>query len=372
MNYMKNLFLFSAILLVNISYSQVAKVSFDTDERLINVGDTVQLTAIASGILEGTLKWKIGGEEGKDWKFLKGYDATNEVIKVYFKKIGPANVTLSAKFEKSVTKKENGKEKTEKVKESIKCDKKSYFLVTEKGEYSELNQLYAEATVDSYIKLVKKAAKLTENTKYAKDPFAYIWLARGLYAIYGENLDFTIGKYAAYKTAFQDATSALSKALKNDKNGFLDHSKFAEFIFEFQNKYFVEVLGEQLEKEADKIDYTKINSALGKYVKITKNPISVKYFQIACMYRLNDQANAKIALKEADLQLAQLGDSAVFSETDKLFFARSIVELIKYYESKKQANSPCDLLKRVVIAIPSLLEEQDKYEDFRERHANCD
>ena len=80
MNYMKNLFLFSAILLVNISYSQVAKVSFDTDERLINVGDTVQLTAIASGILEGTLKWKIGGEEGKDWKFLKGYDETNEVI----------------------------------------------------------------------------------------------------------------------------------------------------------------------------------------------------------------------------------------------------------------------------------------------------
>lgn len=369
---MKNLVLFSCILFTSVSFSQVAKISFDTDERLINVDDTVQLTAIASGIIDGTLKWRIGGEEGKDWKFVKGSLPTDEVIKVYFKKIGPANVSLSAKFEKKVTKKENGKEKVEIIKETIKCDKKSYFLVTEKGEYSELNQLYAEATVDSYIKLVKKAAKLTESEKYSKDPFAYIWLARGLYAIYGENLDFSVGKYAPYKTAFQDATAALSKALKNDKNGFLDHSKFGEFIFEFQNKYFVEVLGEQLEKESDKIDYTKINSALAKYVKITKNPISVKYFQIACMYRLNDQANAKLALKDADLQLAQLGDSAVFSETDKLFFAQSVVELIKYYETKKQATSPCDILKRAVIAVPSLLEEQDKYEDFRERYGNCD
>ena len=371
MNYMKNLFLVTALLLTSITYSQVAKISFTAEERLINVDDTVEITANVSGIIEGTLKWKIGGEEGKDWKFVKGSLPTDEVIKVYFKKIGPANVTLSAKVEKSITKKENGKEKVEKIKETIKCDKKNYFLVTEKGEYSELNQLYAEGTVDSYIKLVKKASKLTENEKYAKDPFAYIWLSRGLYAIQGENLDFSVGKYAAYKSAFQDATAALSKALKNDKNGFLDHSKFSEFIFEFQYKYFTEVLGEQVDDTA-KIDYTKINSALSKYVKITKNPICVKYFQIACMYRLKDQANAKIALKEADLQLTQLGDSAVFSETDKLFFARSIVELLKYYETKKQANSPCDLLKRAVVAVPSLLEEQDKYEDFRERYGNCD
>ena len=90
---MKNLFLVSALLLSSITYSQVAKISFTAEERLINVDDTVELTANVSGIVEGTLKWKIGGEEGKDWKLVKGSLPTDEVIKVYFKKIGPANVS---------------------------------------------------------------------------------------------------------------------------------------------------------------------------------------------------------------------------------------------------------------------------------------
>lgn len=374
---MKNITFIGLTLLANLSFSQANKFKFESSSRILSIGDTIELKAIYDNVDDGSFKWKIGGEEGKDWKLVKGYSVTDDVVKVYFKKIGPTNVGISGKRTSKVKKKVNGKEQEETVKESLKYDKKGYLLVTAKDEYSEFNQLFAEGTTDSYIKLVKKASKLTENEKYAKDPFAFIWLARGLYAIHGENLDYSQGKYAAYKTAFQDAIAALSKALKYDVNGFFedtkmeDLKKFTDFIYEFQNKYFVEVLGEQVEKEQDKIDYAKINAALNKYVKITKNPICVKYYQIACMYRSNDASNAKLALKEADAQLAQLGDSASFTETDKLFFAAGVVELGKYYEFKKQSQNICDLMKRAVVAVPSLLEEQGKFEEFRERLDNC-
>jgi hypothetical protein len=354
------------VLLGSLTFAQKDRFYFEASERLINVDDTIELNAFADNIEDGTLKWKIGGEEGKDWKYIKGYTATDNPIKVTFKKLGPTNVAISAKRIKKATKKVNGKEVIEEIKESLKFDKKGFLLVTEKGEYSELNQLFAEGTLDSYVKLVKKASKLTENEKYSKDPFVFIWLSRGLYAV-SMNLEPSeaVGKYEPYKNAFNDAISALSKAMKLDNNGFLEVSKFSDFINEMQNKYFVEVLGEQTDVDPEKIDYSKISGALGKYAKITKNPICIKYYQIACMFRLND-ANAKTVLKEADLQLAQLGDSAVFSETDKLFFANGIVELGKFYAIKKQSNNICGLLKKAIFAVPSLMEEQDRYESFRE------
>jgi hypothetical protein len=366
---MKKISFFALLTLLNFSFAQSNKFRFEVSERLISVEDTIELTAFTDGTDDGSLKWKIGGEEGKDWKFVKGSSATDNPVRVYFKKIGPTNIGITAKKTKSVTKKVNGKDVTETVKETIKYEKKGYLLVTAKGEYSELNQLYAEGNLESYIKLVKKAARMTENEKYAKDPFAFIWLARGLYAVSGSLTSYE-GKYEAYKTAFSDAITALSKALKYDNNGFLEDSKFADLIYELQNKYYVEILGEQVEKDADKIDYTKISGVLNKYAKITKNPICIKYFQVACMFRSND-ANAKNTLKETDAQLAQLGDSAVFTETDKMFFSAGIVELGKYYEFKKQPKNICDLMKKAVIAVPSLLEEQGKYEEFRDMLDGC-
>jgi hypothetical protein len=366
---MKKISFWAFLTVLNFTFAQGNKFRFESNERLVSVEDTIELTAFTDGTDDGTLKWKIAGEEGKDWKFVKGSSATDNTIKVYFKKIGPTNIGISAKQTKSITKKVNGKDVTETVKETIKYEKKGYLLVTAKGEYDELNQLYAEGDLESYIKLVKKASKLTENEKYAKDPFAFIWLARGLYAV-SASLTSYEGKYEPYKTAFGDAITALSKALKYDNNGFLEDSKFSDLIYELQNKYYVEILGEQVEKDADKIDYAKISGVLNKYAKITKNPICIKYFQVACMFRTND-ANAKNFLKETDAQLAQLGDSAVFTETDKMFFSTGIVQLGKYYEFKKQPKNICDLLKKSIIAVPSLLEEQGKFEEFRDMLDGC-
>jgi hypothetical protein len=255
-------------------------------------------------------------------------------------------------------------------------------LITDKNEYSELNQLYAEGTVDSYIKLVKKASKLTENEKYAKDPFAYIWLARGLYSVHNENLDYTIGKYEAYKTAFNDAVTALSKAMKYDNNNFLEESKFAEFIYELQFRYYDDIVTSALTdtsavKKGKKTtkDFTKINTSLSKYLKITKNPICIKHLQTACLFNLKD-ANAKNILKEAEAELVKYTaskDSVKFSPTDELFFAAGVTELIKYYKLKGKTEEPCSLQKRAIAAVPELKIDRTRFEEFiDERDPGCD
>jgi hypothetical protein len=379
---MKYLFFLFTTLVSGFVVAQRPSVKFEaTTPRLAKVGEVIQLRAILSGKnLPEDLKWKIGGEEGKDWKFAEGTKNTDREISVVFKKIGPTNVSLSAKATIDSTFK--GKKTPEQVKISLKYDRKGYLLITELNEYSELNQLFAEGTVDSYIKLVKKASKLTENEKYAKDPFAYIWLARGLYAVHNENLDYTIGKYEAYKTAFNDAVTALSKAMKYDNNNFLEESKFAEFIYELQFRYYDDIVTSALTdtsavKKGKKTtkDFTKINTSLSKYLKITKNPICIKHLQTACLFNLKD-ANAKNILKEAEAELVKYiasKDSVKFSPTDELFFAAGVTELIKYYKLKGKTEEPCSLQKRAIAAVPELKIDRTRFEEFiDERDTSCD
>ncbi len=370
-------------MLTSFIYAQKPSIKFEaTTPRLAKVGEEVTLRAILIGNPKPDgLKWKIGGEEGKDWKFKdKSSTVSSEEITIIFKKIGPTNVSLAAKAEIDTLIK--GKKEKEKMKISLKYDRKGYLLITEVEEYSELNQLFAEGTVDSYIKLVKKASKLTENEKYAKDPFAYIWLSRGLYSIHNENVDYSQGKYEIYKTAFNDAVSALSKALKYDNNNFLEESKFAEFIYELQFRYYDDIVssaladGEAVKKgKTTTKDFGKINTSLSKYLKITKNPLAIKHLQAACMFNINDP-NGKTILKEADADLVKYiasRDSIKFSPTDELFFAAGITELLKYFELKKKTDEACNLTKRAVAAVPELKVDRKKFEEYIDvRDPNCE
>lgn len=382
---MKYLFFLLSTLSTGLLVAQRPSIKFVADKRLVNAGDTVTLTITQSpGVPD--VKLKIGGEAGKDYKIINvkkdDRDENTSYITLIFKKIGPTNISISAKA--TVDSIPKGKKVVEKVSISLKYEKKGYLLITEKGEYSELNQLFAEGTVDSYIKLVKKASKLTENEKYAKDPFAWIWLARGLYSVHNENLDYTQGKYEPYKSAFNDAISALSKAMKFDNNNFLEESKFADFIYELQFRYFDDIVSSTLIETEDPTntkskkpskDFGKINSSLAKYLKITKNPLCIKHLQAACMFNLND-ANAKTVLKEAEAELVKYTaskDSVNFSPTDELFFATGVTELLKYYELKKKpVEEKCSLQKRAEAALPELSIDRKRFEEWIDhREPSC-
>jgi hypothetical protein len=372
---MKYLFILFTTLTTGFLVAQRPSIKFEaTTPRLAKVDERVCLKAIASSKDVTGIKWKISGEQGKDWKFMyKEGKLEHDTISIVFKKIGPTNISISAKA--SVDSIPKGKKDKEKILISLKYDRKGYLLITEPNEYSELNQLFAEGTVDSYIKLVKKASKLTENEKYAKDPFAWIWLSRGLYSVHNENLDYTQGKYEPYKSAFNDAISALSKAMKYDNNNFLEESKFAEFIYELQFRYFDDIVASTLVETEEQgktkgkkttKDFGKINGSLAKYIKITKNPICIKHLQSACMLNLND-ANAKNTLKEAEAELVKYTasrDSVKFSPTDELFFATGVTELLKYYEIKKKTEDACSLQKRAEAALPELSSDRKRFEEW--------
>jgi hypothetical protein len=379
---MKYLFILFTTLTTGFLVAQRPSIKFEaTTPRLAKVDERVCLKAIASSKDVTGIKWKISGEQGKDWKFMyKEGKLEHDTISIVFKKIGPTNISISAKV--SVDSIPKGKKDKEKILISLKYDRKGYLLITEPNEYSELNQLFAEGTVDSYIKLVKKASKLTENEKYAKDPFAWIWLSRGLYSVHNENLDYTQGKYEPYKSAFNDAISALSKAMKYDNNNFLEESKFAEFIYELQFRYFDDIVSSALNdtaavakgKKTTK-DFAKINGSLAKYLKITKNPLCIKHLQAACMFNLND-ANAKNTLKEAEAELVKYTasrDSVKFSPTDELFFATGVTELLKYYILKnKLSQEKCNLQKRAEAALPELSSDRKRFEEWIDQREEKD
>jgi hypothetical protein len=168
-----------------------------------------------------------------------------------------------------------------------------------------------------------------------------------LYSVHNENLDYSVGKYEPYKSAFNDAVSALSKALKYDNNNFLEESKFAEFIYELQFRYYDDIVASSLSdtsavkkgKSTTK-DFGKINTSLSKYLKITKNPLCIKHLQATCMFNLKD-ANAKtnkleeyyktlISLKKSFIEISK--SSTIKRNIDK----QSEKEYDKY--SKKVAT----------------------------------
>ena len=86
--------------------------------------------------------------------------------------------------------------------------------------YDDLKILYADA---NYEKLVKVSSGYTLKDDLKKDPIPFIWLAKGLYKISLSGSD-----DEKYKNAYKDAIAALTKAMKNDKDG-IALSEFQEF-----------------------------------------------------------------------------------------------------------------------------------------------
>ena len=167
-----------------------------------------------------------------------------------------------------------------------------------------------------------------------------------------------------------------------DNNNFLEESKFAEFIYELQFRYYDDIVssaladGEAVKKgKTTTKDFAKINTSLSKYLKITKNPLAIKHLQAACMLNLNDP-NAKTILKEGDADLVKYiasRDSVKFSPTDELFFAAGVTELLKYYELKKKTDEACNLTKRAVAAVPELKVDRKRFEEYIDvRDPNCE
>ncbi len=200
-------------------------------------------------------------------------------------------------------------------------------------KYDDLKILYADA---NYEKLVKVADNYTLKDDLKKDVLPFLWLAKGLYKI---SLSGTGDE--KFKNAYKDAIAALSKALKNDKDGtgLEDHM---EFVNEFQMSMVTTV-----ENDLGAKDYNKASAWVLKYYKITKNPIGAKYLDGAMKYRKADKGGANTAWKEADLMLQKITSIDDWSEADKKMLMYGALETAECYIASKQREKAKTLLNKV-------------------------
>lgn len=216
--------------------------------------------------------------------------------------------------------------------------------------YDDLKILYADG---NYEKLVKSAENYTLKDDLKKDPIPFIWLAKGLYKISLSGTD-----NEKFKNAYKDATAALSKALKNDKDGtkLIDH---VEFVNEFQLSMVTII-----ENDLSAKDYNKAGGWVLKYYKITKNPVGAKFLDGASKYRKADKGGANTAWKEADAMLTKITSIDDWSEADKKILQMGVLQTAECYLASKQREKAKTLLNKVAQWFEDDAEFKEKYDEI--------
>ncbi len=216
--------------------------------------------------------------------------------------------------------------------------------------YDDLKILYADA---NYEKLVKVSSGYTLKDDLKKDPIPFIWLAKGLYKISLSGSD-----DEKYKNAYKDAIAALTKAMKNDKDG-TALSEFQEFIDEFQGS-----LVELINNDLDAKDYNKASGWVIKYIKVTKNPIGAKYLDGASKYRKTDKGGANTAWKEAETMLTKITTIEDWSDADKDMLKIGVFQTAECYILSKQKDKAKTLLNKVAQWYEEDEDFKTKYDEI--------
>lgn len=216
--------------------------------------------------------------------------------------------------------------------------------------YDDLKILYADA---NYEKLIKVAENYTLKDDLKKDPIPFIWLAKGLNKISLSGTD-----DEKYKNAYKDAIAALSKAIKNDKDGtaLSDHQ---EFIDEFQSS-----MVERISNDLEAKDYSKASGWVIKYYKITRNPVGAKYLDGATKYRKADKGGANTLWKEADGMLNTITSIENWSKADKEILKLGIIETAECYITSKQKEKAKAVLNKVAPWYENDEDFKAKYDEL--------
>lgn len=226
----------------------------------------------------------------------------------------------------------------------------SFYSNAQPPKYDDLKILYADA---NYEKLVKNAENYTMKDDLKKDVLPFLWLAKGLYKISLSGTD-----DEKFKNAYKDAIAALSKALKNDKDGtqLADH---AEFVNEFQLSMVTTI-----ENDLSAKDYNKAGGWVLKYYKITKNPVGAKFLDGASKYRKADKGGANTAWKEADGMLSKITSIDDWSEADKKMLQMGVLQTAECYLASKQREKAKTLLNKVAQWYEGDAEFKEKYDEI--------
>ena len=226
----------------------------------------------------------------------------------------------------------------------------TFSVLARAPDYDYLKILYADA---NYEKLVKVAENYTLKEELKKDPLPFVWLAKGLYKISLSGTD-----DEKFKNAYKDAIAALSKAIKNDKEGtaLADHQ---EFVDQFQMS-----MVELIANDVAAGDFNKASGWVIKYYKITRNPVGAKYLDGAAKYKKADKGGANTLWKEADALLAQITSIAAWSEADKMMLKMGVLQTAECMIASKQKEKAKALLNKVAQWYEEDEEFKAKYDEL--------
>lgn len=201
--------------------------------------------------------------------------------------------------------------------------------------FDDLKILYADG---NYEKLVKEAEKYCEADDTKKDPMPHMWLAKGYYKISISGND-----DPEFKNAFKDALGAMSKFLKNDKDGSARmDSDNAEFLDLIQSS-----LMEQIENELTIDNYRKAYSWVLKYKKVSDNYVGEMYLEGACKFRTDDKSSAFSLWRDAEKMISETTSTESWSETDLKILKVGVLESAECLVSVRQVDKAKTLLNKV-------------------------
>jgi hypothetical protein len=301
------------------------------------------------GAKRGTTTWNFSGTEKKDWKYIEGNNANSENVEVEFLKVGNYSLELVVEYSYNT-----GEEDDEEDEVALEQE----YIVTAANYLDELQQIYADS---NFLKLVKKASDYLVKTEYANDPTPSIFLAKGYYGIYREELTDPI-----VSDPWEETINSITAAIELDLNGIFNEKIHKMWLNKFQNDFLNNYLIYNLEEKdgyygiysgTDKEKKTELLEllieGLENYSIITTQPISIQFLEAPIRAASKDVRTANTIWKNGIKQLKNMTESDFDNMTDtdlkalKYGAMLSAVTLTKLRQSNTEACAILSSLKEV-------------------------
>ena len=318
---------------------------------------------------EISILWSISGVEGKDWKIISG-KLNDKTIEIEFKKIGSYDVFIEGIYLFEMPAAEG--EEIDWEEDVVINEQLSFITVT--NNLDELTQLFVDR---DYIKLIKRAEDFRVKPKYLGDPTPLIFLAKGYFALYLDDI-----KQTLVNDPYDAAVSSLSEAIEMDQNGILNIPIHKMWLEKFQNKVFIQGILDKLDEndgyyvfpslspkninDPDKIEKNEWNKeeliqGIEQSILITKNPNAYRFLEAAIRYNAKETKEANAIYKTEIPNLNKLKNLDGYTETDLAALRIGIILSGQVLVLKdKNYTSACEIYS----SVDKWFDTEEDFEDF--------
>ena len=345
----------------SLTYSQSKKIIYLGKDSDKNNSITLKANFKPDKCKLSRVVWELTGIKDKDWCVVEKYDdngkpkcggsINQKEIEILFKKVGNYSFTLTAIYTYG-----------EDEEDEISIERENVITVT---SYSLYEQLQGLAAVDKFVQLVKKADTYTIRPEYSEVPSPNIFLAKGYYGMYKEELHEKLG-ITDREELFDNTIEAVVTSMESDYNGLWHDKAHKTWLNDLQNYCWLNIILPNLEpEEGYYVPYSGSNEEEMQerydisiegcqiYASISKYPSSIKLLEAALRYNGKDKSTANSIWNTEIAKLSELSEDDFdnMTETDlsvlKYGSMLSALKLTEISESNSQACQMLNSLKKV-------------------------